>query len=66
MQPRALTNHTSDGRKVHSFQTLLRDLAMIVKTKSNRQTIAAFDLLTRPTAIQQRSFDLVGVPPRLP
>jgi hypothetical protein len=65
-QPRTVTNHTSDGSKVH-LQTLLRNLATIVKTKSNRhKPIAAFDLLTHPTAIHQRTFDLVGVPLRLP
>ena len=64
---KALTKHTSDGTKVHSFQTLLRDLATIVKNKiqPTDKTIAAFDLLTQPTAIQQRTFDLLGVPLRL-
>jgi hypothetical protein len=64
---KALTKHTSDGSKVHSFQTLLRDLANIVKNKiqPTDKTIAAFDLLTLPTAIQQRTFDLLGVPLRL-
>jgi transposase len=66
-QRKALTKHTSEGSKVHSFQTLLRDLATIVKNKiqPTDKTIAAFDLLTLPTAIQQRTFDLLGVPLRL-
>jgi hypothetical protein len=65
---KALTKHTSGGSKVHSFQTLLRDLATIVKNKiqPTDKSIAAFDLLTQPTAIHQRTFDLVGVPLRLP
>ena len=64
---KALTKHTREGSKVHSFQTLLRDLATIVKNKiqPTDKSIAAFDLLTQPTAIQQRAFDLLGVPLRL-
>ena len=64
---KALTKHTREGSRVHSFQTLLRDLATIVKNKiqPTDKTIAAFDLLTQPTAIQQRTFDLLGVPLRL-
>jgi transposase len=66
-QLKALTKHTREGSKVHSFQTLLRDLATIVKNKiqPTDKSIAAFDLLTQPTAIQQRAFDLLGVPLRL-
>ena len=65
---KALTKHTREGSKVHSFQTLLRDLATIVKNKiqPTDKTIAVFDLLTQPTPIQQRTFDLLGVPLRLP
>jgi hypothetical protein len=42
-------------------------LATIVKNKIQPidKTIAAFDLLTQPTAIQQRTLDLLGVPLRL-
>jgi hypothetical protein len=41
---------------------------MIVKNKiqPTDKTIAAFDRLTQPTAIQQGTFDLLGVPLRLP
>jgi transposase len=65
---KALTKHTREGSKVHSFQTLLGDLATIVKNKiqPTDKTIAVFDLLTQPTPIQQRTFDLLGVPLRLP
>src|SRR5215472_7111049 len=65
---KALTKHTREGSKVHSFQTLLHDLATIVKNKiqPTDKAIAVFDLLTQPTPIQQRTFDLLGVPLRLP
>jgi transposase len=64
---KARTKQTSEGLKVHSFQTLLTDLATIVKNRIQPQdkNIAAFDMLTTPTAIQQRAFDLLRVPLRL-
>ena len=64
---KALTKHTSAGAKVHSFQTLLGDLATIVKNRiqPTDKSIAGFHMLTQPTAIQQRAFDLLGVTLRL-
>ncbi len=66
-QRKALTKHTREGMKVHSFQTLLGDLATIVKNRIQPKdpNVAAFDMLTQPTAIQQRAFDLLGVTLRL-
>jgi transposase len=64
---KALTKQISEGMKVHSFQTLLGDLATIVKNRIQPadKNIAAFEMLTQPTAIQQRAFDLLGVALRL-
>jgi transposase len=61
------TKQTSQGSTVHSFQTLLGDLATIVKNRiqPRDKKIPAFDMLTTPTAIQQRAFDLLGVTIRL-
>src|SRR5271165_4438134 len=63
---KALTKQTADGMKVHSFQTLIGDLATIVKNRiqPTDKNIAVFDMLTQPTAIQQRALDLLGVAPR--
>jgi len=60
---KALTKQTADGIKVHSFQTLIADLATIVKNRIQPadKNIAVFDMLTQPTAIQQRALDLLGV-----
>jgi transposase len=60
---KALTKQTADGIKVHSFQTLISDLATIVKNRIQPvdKNIAAFDMLTQPTAIQQRALDLLDV-----
>jgi len=60
---KALTKQTGDGIKVHSFQTLIGDLATIVKNRIQPadKNIAVFDMLTQPTVIQQRALDLLGV-----
>src|ERR1019366_8659925 len=60
---KALTKQTANGIKVHSFQTLLGDLATIVKNRiqPTDKSIAVFDMLTQPTVIQQCAFDLLGV-----
>jgi hypothetical protein len=60
---KALTKQTADGTKVHSFQTLIGDLATIVKSRIQPadKSLAVFDMLTQPTVIQQRALDLLGV-----
>jgi transposase len=60
---KARTKQTAEGMKVHSFQTLLGDLATIVKNRIQPadKSVAAFDMLTQPTPIQQRALDLLGV-----
>lgn len=64
---KALTKHTSEGARVHSFQTLLGDLATIVKNRiqPTDKSIPAFDMLTQPTALQQHALDLLRVTLRL-
>jgi hypothetical protein len=60
---KARTKQTADGTKVHSFQTLIGDLATIVKNKIQPvdKNTPAFDMLTQPTLIQQRALALLGV-----
>jgi transposase len=64
---KALTKQTGDGIKVHSFQTLIGDLATIVKNRiqPTDKNSVVFDMLTLPTVIQQRALDLLGVTLRL-
>jgi hypothetical protein len=61
------TRKTDEGLKVHSFQTLLGDLATIVKNRiqPKDKKIPAFDMLTTPTTLQQKAFDLLGITLRL-
>ncbi len=65
---KARRKRTDDGVPVHSFQTLLKDLATITKnrvrprtTKAADVSVVEFDLLTTPTPLQGRIFDLLGV-----
>ena len=62
--PQADHRRTPDGLPVHSFHTLLADLATLA-----RNTVVTanapdhpFTILTRPTPIQQKAFDLLGLP----
>ena len=61
---KSATGRTADGVPVHSFQSLLADLATLA-----RNTIVTaiapnrpFTVLTRPTPIQQKAFDLLAIP----
>jgi hypothetical protein len=64
---KALTRQNRDGMKVHSFQTLIGDLATIVKNRiqPKDKTLPILAMLTIPTAIQQCAFDLLGITLRL-
>ena len=64
---KALSKQTADGIKVHSFQTLIGDLATIVKNRiqPTNKNFVAFEMLTDPSVIQQRALDLLGVTLRL-
>lgn len=57
------TGRTADGLPVHSFQSLLADLATLT-----RNTVVSalapehpFNLAARPTPIQRKAFDLLGL-----
>jgi len=62
-QRKSTRKRTDDGAPVHSFQTLLDDLATVAKNRVQPTGGAApaFEVITRPTALQQRAFDLLGV-----
>jgi Transposase DDE domain len=52
---------TDDGQPVHSFRTLLADLATLTRNTVKCGNAPVMTLLARPTEIQQRAFDLLGV-----
>ena len=61
---KSATGRTAEGVPVHSFQSLLADLATL--TRNTIVTAIApdrpFTILTRPTTIQQKAFDLLTIP----
>lgn len=60
---RAATKRTDDDEPVHSFQSLLRDLATITKNRIQPRIAGAepFDRITLPTPLQRRALELLGV-----
>ena len=51
---------------VQSFRTLLANLATLVKNRAvphGSGPQAAFDMITRPTELQERTFALLGLSP---
>jgi transposase len=64
---KAATKHTSDGLPVHSLQSLLADLATVTRnTMAIAQSHdAAFVLYPKLTPVQDRVFQLLGVPVKL-
>lgn len=64
---KARTKRAPDGGPAQSFQSLLADLATIVKNRNHPRGAPKleFETITIPTPAQQRAFDLLGVSYRL-
>ncbi len=62
---KAATKTTPDGDPVHSFRTLLGDLATITRNTVAPRLPGAepFQVTTRPTQLQKKVFKLLGVKP---
>lgn len=61
---KASTRQTAEGFPVQSFQTLLQNLGTIVKNRIQPKlspNSPAFDVVTRPSALQQRALSLLEV-----
>lgn len=60
---KARTGKTENGLPAHSFQTLLGDLGTIVNNRVQPAdtNLPGFDMITRPTKLQQRALDLLRV-----
>ena len=62
-EAKALTKKTSEGETVHRFRGLLAHLATLTKnTIQPAGDLPPFDRLTVPTPLQQKAFDLLGLP----
>jgi hypothetical protein len=59
-------HRTPDGFPVHSFPTLLTELATLTRNRivpAGADERAAFEQLAEPTPLQARAFELIGVAP---
>ena len=61
-QQKALSKQTVDGFPVHSFRTLLADLATLTRNRV-RMGEQLFDMLATPTTLQERALELLQVRP---
>ncbi len=59
---KAASRKTADGHPVHSFRTLLQDLATLTRNTVRLGDAPPADLLASPTPIQQEVFDKLEVP----
>jgi len=66
-QAKDKTKRTQEGLPVHSFRTLLADLATLSKNRVQTEgaTPCEFYVLTQPTDLQRHVFELLGVSPTL-
>src|SRR4051794_25030635 len=57
------TGLTPDGQPVHSFRSLLADLATVARNTIVTAITPLYPItvLTRPTSLQQKAFDLLGI-----
>jgi hypothetical protein len=64
---KAAARRTEDNLPLHSFRSLLRDLATLVLNKATVPTNPnyTFNLLTKATPLQARAFELLAVSPAL-
>ena len=63
---KAAVKVTADGGPVHSFATLLEELATIAANRIQPAGgLPAFTVITTPTPVQRQAFDLLGVSCRL-
>ena len=62
-EEKAMSKRTDDGFPVHSFQSLLRDLATLTKNQVEAKIAGAptFIQYSTPTRLQQRAFELLKI-----
>ena len=58
---KAATKRTADGQPVHSFSTLLTDLANLTRNTVRFADALPVIVLSRPTPVQQQAFHLLGL-----
>ncbi len=58
---KAITRRAQDGQPVHSFRTLLQDLANLTRNSVRFGDARPTTILSRPTPTQTRAFELLGL-----
>ena len=58
---KAISRRAEDGQPVHSFRTLLQDLANLTRNSVRFGGARPTTILSRPTRTQTRAFDLLGL-----
>jgi hypothetical protein len=58
---KAARKRTADGQPVHSFRTLLRDLASLTRNSVRFGDARPVTIIARPTPIHTRAFELLGI-----
>src|SRR5512144_2633021 len=61
ISPAARARKTDDGEHVHSFRTLLADLATLTRNTVRFGDNLPITVLSRPTPLQQHAFRLLGI-----
>ena len=59
---KAASRKTADGQPVHSFRTLLQDLATLTRNTVRFGDAPPVTMLAKPTLIQQKAFEKLAVP----
>jgi hypothetical protein len=62
-QRKAASKRTADGHPVHSFRTLLTDLATLTRNTVRFGTGLHAIVLATPTALHKHAFDLLAIAP---
>jgi hypothetical protein len=60
-RPKALRKRAEDGLPVHSFRTLLQDLANLTRNSVRFGDALPLTILAKPTPTQTRAFNLLGL-----
>lgn len=65
---KAGTKRSDDGLPIHSFRTLLSDLATLTinQIQPGNASLSPFNKLTNPTPLQKKAFSLLGLRLQLP
>jgi len=58
---KAISRRAEDGQPVHSFRTLLQDLANLTRNSVRFGDARPTTILSRPTPTQIRAFELLGL-----